>query len=108
MSYSNEKDLEMMLIYGECNHNNATAAVREYTARFLNRRQPDQHGFTDCYIDRNVRVGAEEQVLENMEADPWRSIHCVVQMSGCSRSTTHRILQDKRLHPYHYTRVQHL
>ncbi|KAJ3666017.1 hypothetical protein Zmor_001475 [Zophobas morio] len=43
-----------------------------------------------------------------MEADPRRSVRCVEQMSGCSRSTTHRILQERRLHPYHYTRVQHL
>ncbi|XP_063931273.1 uncharacterized protein LOC135143347 [Zophobas morio] len=43
-----------------------------------------------------------------MEADPRRSVLYVAQMSGCSRSTTHRILQERRLHPYHYTRVQHL
>ncbi|KAJ3662182.1 hypothetical protein Zmor_006538 [Zophobas morio] len=125
MSISNEEYLEMMLIYGECNRN-AAAAVREYTGRFPNRRHPHQHVFHRLLhrareegsfqpsrkgragAPRNVRVGAEEQVLENMEADPRRSVRCVAQMSGCSRSTTHRILQERRLHPYHYTRVQHL
>jgi hypothetical protein len=58
---------------------------------------------------RIARVRAmEEAVLKAVEQDPRRSVPVILQMCGSSKSTTHRIIKGDRLHPYHYTRVQHL
>jgi hypothetical protein len=50
----------------------------------------------------------EEAVLEAVDDGPRRSVRVIARMVGSSKSTTHRIIQEQQLHPYHYTRVQQL
>jgi hypothetical protein len=50
----------------------------------------------------------EEAVLEAVDDDPRRSVRVIARMVGSSKSTTHRIIQEQQLHPFHYTTVQHL
>jgi hypothetical protein len=117
MPYSNEEYLDMVLLYDECNQN-AKAAVEEYAARFSNWRRPNLHVILRLIsrarhtgsLNLTVRVHAmEESVLEVVEQDPRRSIRVISQMCGSSKSKTHRIMKgDRLIHPYHYTRVQHL
>jgi hypothetical protein len=50
----------------------------------------------------------EEPVLEAVDDGPRRSVLVIARMVGSSKSTTHRIIQEQQLHPYHYTTVQQL
>jgi hypothetical protein len=117
MPYSNEEYLDMVLLNHECNQN-AKAAAEEYAAKFPNWRRPNLHVILRLIsrarhtgsLNLTVRVHAmEESVLEVIEQDPRRSMRVISQMCGSSKSKTHRIIKgDRLIHPYHYTRVQHL
>lgn len=115
----------MLLILCQCN-NQANAAAREYAEYYPHRRHPDANVIrrakirlreTDSTIihrqdagrGRNVRTIVEKEILEMIETEPGIRI-CAIssQINNVSRSTVHRVLQDKRMHPYHFSLVQHL
>jgi hypothetical protein len=50
----------------------------------------------------------EEAILNIVEEDGTRSIREISQEVDISSRSVHRVLNEKRLHPFHYTRVQHL
>lgn len=126
MSYTNEEYFEMLLLYGKCDRN-AAATVREYEARFPDRRQPDQHVIlrlahrartTGHFIPGRTGAGGvarhgrminmEEAILESIDEDPTRSVRALARLTHVSKTTTHRILKENLFHPFHYTQVQQL
>jgi hypothetical protein len=50
----------------------------------------------------------EESILNIVEEDGTRSIREIAQEVNISSRSVHRVLNENRLHPFHYTRVQHL
>jgi hypothetical protein len=50
----------------------------------------------------------EEAILNIVEEDGTRSIREIVQEVDISSRSVHRVLNENRLHPFQYTRVQHL
>jgi hypothetical protein len=50
----------------------------------------------------------EEAILNIVEEDGSRSIRQIAQEVDISSRSVHRVLNENRLHPFHYTRVQHL
>ena len=55
---------------------------------------------------RNVRN--TETILNVFKRNPETSIRVVAREHDLTYSTVQRILREERLHPYHYTRAQHL
>jgi len=43
-----------------------------------------------------------------IEEEPGISIRAISRQINVSRSTVHRVLQDERMHPYHFSMVQQL
>jgi hypothetical protein len=50
----------------------------------------------------------EEAILNIVEEDGTRSIREIGQEVDISSRSVHRVLNENILHPFHYTRVQHL
>jgi AraC-like DNA-binding protein len=50
----------------------------------------------------------EEAILNIVEEDGTRSIREIAQEVDISSRSVHRVLNENVLHPFHYTRVQHL
>jgi hypothetical protein len=50
----------------------------------------------------------EEAILNIVEDDGTRSIREIAHELHISRRSEHRVLKENKLHPFHYTRVQHL
>jgi hypothetical protein len=50
----------------------------------------------------------EEAILNIVEEDGTRSIREIAQEIDISSRSVHRVLNENVLHPFHYTRVQHL
>jgi hypothetical protein len=50
----------------------------------------------------------EEAILNIVEEDGTRSIREIVQELDIFSRSVHRVLKENILHPFHYTRVQHL
>lgn len=126
-TYTPQQYLEMVLLYGEFRHlaAPATEAAREYRERFdaphpdartienTVRRLGETGKFKADYVDngrprtrRNAHT--EEIVLAAVEENPGVSVREISRMHEVPKDSVHRILVDEGLHPYHYTRVQHL
>jgi hypothetical protein len=50
----------------------------------------------------------EEAILNIVEEDGTRSIREIAQEVDISSRSVHRVLNENRLHPFYYTRMQHL
>lgn len=123
MSYSNQEYAEMHFVYGFCN-GNASAAQREYTARYPGRRVPSTQVFTRLHqrlVERGSvhkersEVGAapldvyvEEQILDRVREDPEISSRNLAGEIGVSKTKVLSVLHKSNLHPYHFTKVQGL
>lgn len=126
MAYTNEEYYDMLMALGEC-HGQYHVAARRYTELYPNRaRHPSAAVIlraaqrlyetgsvllnkqdTGRHRDaRNVRN--TEQVLRAFENNPESSIRVIAREHNLSYATIQRILKEENLHPFHYTRVQHL
>lgn len=117
--YTAQEYANMHLIYGECRCN-ASAAARLYREKFPNAaRYPDYRVFTNVHRtlsegrfpnqminDGRPRMLYEEEVLQEVEADPSVSVRRIEARTAVSKSTAHRIMQRNEFHPYHVQRVQ--
>lgn len=113
----------MHFVYGFCN-GNASAAQREYTIRYPDRRVPSTQVFTRLHqrlVERGsvhkersevgaapVEVYVEEQILERVREDPDISSRNLAGEIGVSKTKVLSVLQKNKFHPYHFTKVQGL
>jgi len=126
MAYTNEEYFDMLMALGEC-HGEYYVAARRYTELYPNRaRHPSasvilraaQRLFEtgsvlvnkhDTGRNREARnLQNTETVLRAFEQNPESSVRVVAREHNLSHTTVHRILQEEKLHAFHYTRVQHL
>lgn len=124
--YSNIELVDMMLIYGEVQHNTA-AASRLYAERFPDRPTPSPQTFTRLIIraretgslqthqgrdggpGRHRRVlDAEEQILNLADENPSTSTRRIARQTGVSNRIVWRTLRENQLYPFHVQRVQAL
>lgn len=68
----------------------------------------DSQGHQHVARDRPVRHAAEEDVLDRFRNNPRTSSRLVANQAGCSQSTVIRIAHSNNLHPFKFTKVQHL
>lgn len=121
MSFSNQEYAEMHFVYGYCN-GNASAAQREYTVRYPDRRVPSKQVFTrlhqrlvergSVHKERSEVGGApldvEDEVLNRVREDPEISSRKLANEAGVSKTTVLNILHKNKFHPYHFNKVQGL
>jgi AraC-like DNA-binding protein len=119
--YSAADYVEMLIIFGEY----AREAARIFSDRFSDR--PDHKTIlrvlaraqeTRKVLPNRNEIGGgartartlanEEAILNIVEEDRTWSIREIAQEVDISSRSVHRILNENRLHPFHYTRVQHL
>jgi hypothetical protein len=118
--------VEMLIIFGECGRN-AREAARIFSDRFPDRPSPDHKTIlrvlaraqeTGKVLPNRNEIGGgartartlanEEAILNIVEEDGTRSIREIAQEVDISSRSVHRVLSENILHPFHYTRVQHL
>jgi hypothetical protein len=118
--------VEMLIIFGECGRN-AREAARIFSDRFPDRPSPDHKTIlrvlaraqeTEKVLPNRNKIGGgartartlanEEAILNIVEEDGTRSIREIAQEVDISSRSVHRVLNELRLHRFHYTRVQHL
>lgn len=124
--YTNEEYYDMLMALGEC-HGQHNVAARRYAELYPNRARhpsastilraaqrlyetgnilPIKH---DVGRDRNARnLRNVETVVRAFEQKPETSIRIIAREHDLSYSTVRRILEEEKLHAFHYTRVQHL
>ncbi|KAJ3631727.1 hypothetical protein MTP99_012838 [Tenebrio molitor] len=119
--YSAAYYVEMLIIFGERGRD-----ARE-AARILTDRFPDRPSILRVLAraqetgkvlpNRNEIAGGaltartlanEEAILNIVEEDGTRSIREIAQEVDISSRSVHRVLNENRLYPFHYTCVQHL
>jgi AraC-like DNA-binding protein len=124
--YSAADYVEMLIIFGEYGRN-AREAARIFSDRFSDRPSPDHKTIlrvlaraqeTGKVLPNRNGIGGgarttrtlanEEAILNIVEEDGTRSIREIAQEVDISSRSVHRVLNENRLHPFHYTRVQHL
>ena len=125
-TFSNGEYYDMLMALGEC-HGQYYVAARRYAELYPNRERhpsaavilraaqrlhetgsvlPNKH---ETGRDREARnVQDTGTILNAFEQNPETSIRVVAREHDLSYSTVQRILREERLHPFHYTRVQHL
>jgi hypothetical protein len=105
----------------------AREAARIFSDRFPDRPSPDHKTVlrvlaraqeTGKVLPNRNEIGGgartawtlpnEEAILNIAEEDGTRSIREIAQEVDISSRSVHRVLNENRLHPFHYTRVQHL
>lgn len=121
--YSSREYADMVFVYGFCN-GNGLQAVREYSQRYPNRRQP-----TDKIFERTFRrlqetgsvVGKtgggrprwhnlenEEIIIDQVLDNPHISTRRIKSRTGLSQSFVWRTINREELYPYHLQSVQGL
>lgn len=126
MAYTNEEYYDMLMALGEC-HGQYHVAARRYAELYPHReRHPlgsvilraaqrlyetgsvlsNKHDTGRDRVARNLQN--TQSVLRAFEQNPETSIRVVAREHDFSPATVHRILQEEKLHAFHYTRVQHL
>jgi AraC-like DNA-binding protein len=124
--YSAADYVEMLIIFGECGRN-AREAARIFSDGFPDRPSPDHKTIlrvlaraqeTGKVLPNRNEIGGgartartlanEEAILNIVEEDGTRSIREIAQEVDISSRSVHRVLNENILHPFHYTRVQHL
>jgi transposase len=125
--YSAADYVEMLIIiFEECGRN-AREAARIFSDRFPDRPFPNHKTIlrvlaraqeTGKVLPNRNEIGGsartartlanEEAILNIVEEDGTRSIREIAQELDISSRSVHRVLNENRLHPFHYTRVQHL
>ena len=124
-TFGNQEYYDMIMALGEC-HGQYHVAARRYAELYPNRERhpsaavilraaqrlyetgstlPNKRETGRDRVARNVRN--TKTILNVFEQNPETSIRVVAREHDLSYSTVQRILQEERLHPYHYTRVQH-
>jgi FixJ family two-component response regulator len=123
--YSAAYYAEMLIIFGERGRN-AREAARILADRFPDR--PSDHKTILRVLARAQETGKvlpnrneiaggaltartlanEEAILNIVEEDGTRSIREIAQEVDISSRSVHRVLNENRLYPFHYTCVQHL
>jgi hypothetical protein len=120
--YSATNYVEMLIIFGEYGRN-----AREAARIFSDRPSPDHKTIlrvlaraqeTGKVLPNRNGIGGgarttrtlanEEAILNIVEEDGPRSIREIAQEVDISSRSVHCVLNENRLHPFHYTRVQHL
>jgi len=125
-TYTNEEYYDMLMALGEC-HGQHHAAARTYVELYPNRERhpsapvilgaaqrlhetgsvlPNKHDTGRNRAARNLRN--TETVIRAVEQNPETSVRTIAREYGLSYSAVRRILKEKKLHAFHYTRVQHL
>jgi hypothetical protein len=113
--YSSSEYVDTILTFARCGNNAREANPDHKTilkliarSRQTGQMQPVRREVGGA--PRNVRtVEHEEVVLNVFEEDGTRSIRTVYREMGLSKSSVQRVLAaNRRTHPYHNTRIQHL
>jgi hypothetical protein len=118
--------VEMLIIFGECGRK-AREAARIFSDRFPDRPSPDHKTIlrvlasaqvTGKVLPNRNEIGGgartartlanEGAILNIVEEDGTMSIREIAQEVDISSRSVHRVLNENILHPFHYTRVQHL
>lgn len=127
MAYTNEEYYDMLMALGEC-HGQYHVAARRYAELYPHReRHPSAPVIlraaqrlyeTGSVLSMNKHDTGRDRVARNLqntqsvllafEQNPETSIRVVAREHDFSPATVHRILQEEKLHAFHYTRVQHL
>jgi hypothetical protein len=116
----------MLIIFGECGRN-AREAARILSDSFPDRPSPDHKTIlrvlarvqeTGKVLPNRNEIGGgartawtlanEEAILNIVEENGTRSIGEIAQEVDISSRSVYRVLNENRLYPFHYTRVQHL
>lgn len=124
--YSNEEYYDMLMAFGEC-HGQHNVAARRYAELYPNRQRHPSAAVIlgaaqrlyetgnvfpnkrDTGRDRNARtLRNTEAVLRAVEQDSESSTRVIAREHDLSHSTVRRILEEEKLHAFHYTCVQHL
>ena len=129
--YTNIEKTDMVFLYGYCD-GNAAGAVREWRARFPQRRGPDRRTIERACNnlrqfgrfegnhhdagrvnggnrpDGRPRQDLEEQILNIVADDPETSTRVVAMQLDCSKDKVHRTLREDGQHPFHFRKVQEL
>lgn len=121
--YTNEEKTNMVLMYCAANFSQYEAR-RLYQERFPGKpvpghrmfervhRQLRETGSFNSSGERTRRphtarsVNLEEEIIEELAANPAGSVRYVANRVGASRSTVQRVLADDGQHAYHLQRVQ--
>jgi len=125
-TYSNEEYYDMLMALGECQGQYYTAA-RRYAELYPNRARHPRASVILGAAQRLFETGSVlpkkndtgrhrdtrnwrnvETVLRAVKQEPETSIRNIAREHQLSYSTVQRILQEEKLHAYHYTCVQHL
>jgi hypothetical protein len=112
--YSAADYVEMLIItFGESGRN-AREAARIFSDRFPDRPSPDHKTIlrvlaraqeTGKVLPNRNEIGGGARTAEE---DGTRSIREIAQEVDISSRSVHRVLNENRLHPLYYTRVQRL
>lgn len=124
--YTNEEYYDMIMAHGEC-QGQPYFAARRYAELYPHRaRHPSANVILataqrlyetgsvlpkkkHCGRQRNTRhLRTVETVLRAVEQEPETSIRVIAREHNLSSSTVQRILQEEKMHAYHYTCVQNL
>lgn len=120
--YSNEEKFEMLECYIKCDRKSERAQDL-YFHKYPNRTQPDRKIFRRLVM--NLRTGGSfdkkrqktynindveinNAVLNQVAANRKGSVRLFSQETGVPKTTLHRIIKKKKLHPYKPTVVQKL
>lgn len=124
-SYTYEEQVDMVLVYGQCQCN-GRESVRAYREKFPNRRVPNHQTFGNIvrrlretgslkpkHSDRGrqrtrLTVELEERILERVEEDPKISTRRLGHQLEVSKDVIHTVIKEQLLHPYHLQKVQEL
>lgn len=121
--YTNSEMRDMICIYAQENFN-SRAAARRYGQQYPNRRQPDRHIFQRLYArlgetgsfrpqshvgrPKKLSVQQEEEILVRVGENPCISTRHLANATHVKRTQLLQVLHTEKLHPYHYSPVQHL
>lgn len=121
--YPFEEQVDMLLIYGEC-QKNSVRAKNLYAERYPHRSQPSRQTFKNVCdklrqtgslgvrkSERQKQVINEEMeisVLASVSRNPHISSRQIERESGISRRSILRILHRHKFHPYHVSLHQEL
>ena len=121
--YPFEEQVDMILIYGECQRNSVQARIL-YSERYPDRILPSRQTFTNvcnklrqtgCLSTRKsdckkkvTHEGNEVGVLAMVARNPHVSSRQIERESGVSKRSVLRILHRHKFHPYHLSLHQEL
>jgi len=125
-TYTNEEYYDMLMALGVC-HEQCYAAARRYVELYPNRKRHPSAPIILGAVQRLRETGSVlsnkhdtgrnrvarnllnmEKVISAVERNPETSVRNIARKYRLSYSAVQRILKEKKLRVFHYTRVQHL